>query len=1025
MKKSGLFISLLVLLLNSLTFAANGDLGTSNGANGTESAPFLIEDFADFQAFCADTSKWAAAVHTRLEIDLDLDPALEGRQTYTQAPIAGDTNADSTFDGTPYSGIFDGNGHVISNLTVNGVYYCGLFGKTESDCQIINLGVIDSDIIGTGYHIGSLVGYIYYSSIINSYSSGNITGTDVTGGLCGRNYYGILTDCYSSSYVAGNRYIGGLCGQNLFGSISYSYSSGSVSGSDFSVGGLCGYNDDSNITSCYATGSVSGEDGVGGLVGDNFDSSISSCYATGSVSGSRNFVGGLVGDNFNSSVTSCYATGSVSGARDFVGGLVGENFNSSVTSCYATGSVSGFESVGGLCGYNDGNITSCYATGSVSGEGMFVGGLCGFNFFCSITFCYATGPVSGSIGVGGLCGYNDGNITSCYATGSVSAKDNPGDGLCGYNNEGSISLCFWDTETSGIADPEAGMVDTDCIVGLTTAKMKDFLNFEKAGWIQANYKTGRTGWYMPENSYPLLVWQNLDAVKVPDVSGLPLAQAQSILETTGITVNNVINVNSWQIPAGLVVGASASSGGYFDQSEYTIDIYVSSGSCGDGSVENPYEVSSQVDLQAINNAPDVCYIMTADINMSTTDFNNYLISEEFTGIFDGNDHKISNLISSNGLFKSIGVSGCINNLGIDKLFKLEEESSDFLGVLAGSSAGRVVNCFTTGIVTGEISVGGLIGDNTGIVKDCYSKCYVEGVDCVGGLIGENSGSVYYCYSTGSLFGERYDSGGLVGHNSGIVRNCFSTGNVKGQDWLGGLVGNNFGSISNCYFTGNIVGEDGVGGLLGIHHKEGAVSNCYSTGSVEGVQYVGGLIGACGGMISNSFSSGSVSGYDYTGGLCGYNYRGSISYSYSSGSVTGDNFTGGLCGYQDGSSAIINCLWDIETSGYSIGYKLSSSYPGTITNVQGLTTTEMQTQATFTNAGWDFNAESANGTEDLWHMPFNTTGYPMLYWQRDIPGDLTGSYGINLSDFSELSNDWLDTYDLTDLQTLTANWLSGN
>jgi hypothetical protein len=46
---------------------------------------------------------------------------------------------------------------------------------------------------------------------------------------------------------------------------------------------------------------------------------------------------------------------------------------------------------------------------------------------------------------------------------------------------------------------------------------------------------------------------------------------------------------------------------------------------------------------------------------------------------------------------------------------------------------------------------------------------------------------------------------------------------------------------------------------------------------------------------------------------------------------------------------------------------------------GKTTAEMQTKSTFTDAGWDFVDETANGTEDIWWID-EGRDYPRLWWE---------------------------------------------
>jgi hypothetical protein len=234
--------------------------------------------------------------HFILCADIDLDPNLPGRHIFAQAVFL------------VFSGVFDGNGHTIANLTIKGRGFLGLFGQATSEARISNIILDAVDVAGTGSWVGALVG-------------GN---------------KGIITSCCSTGTVNGDstdgNYVGGLVGRN---------------------GGT--------VISCYSTGSVSGHSYVGGLVGRNYEGSITSCYSTGSVSGEL-ILGGLVGSN-RGSITTSYSTGLVIGEKA-VGGLVGDSSWGTITSCYSTGPVHGDSFVGGLVG-RQGNGTTCTVTSSL------------------------------------------------------------------------------------------------------------------------------------------------------------------------------------------------------------------------------------------------------------------------------------------------------------------------------------------------------------------------------------------------------------------------------------------------------------------------------------------------------------------------------------------------------------------------------------------------------------------------------------------------------------------------------------
>ena len=377
-----------------------------------------------------------------------------------------------------------------------------------------------------------------------------------------------------------------------------------------------------------------------------------------------------------------------------------------------------------------------------------------------------------------------------------------------------------------------------------------------------------------------------------------------------------------------------------------------------------------------------------------------------------------------------------------------EEDSEYIGGLCGFNEGAISNCYATGIVMGGFGsdhIGGLCGrNNGGTISNCYySIGYVTdggGISkFLGGLCGSNDGTISNCYATGNVTGgSKYSRylGGLCGSNynsmisNGIISGCYATGDVSGEGDLGGLCGQNeCGTISNCYATGDVSGKFNIGGLFGLN--EGTISNCYATGSVNGNDYIGGLCGRnIRGIISDCHAIGSVTGKRYLGGLCGDNWGGSISNCYSTGSVIGGYHSenlGGLCGWNRGST-ISNCYATGSVSGdYSdylgglIGYNDIGFYTrcfwnsdvnpdlngignATDPNVIAATTTEMQTESTFTDAGWDFVGESDNGTENHWRMCVDDVYYPKLSLEFPMM-DFLCPDGVDFIDYSYFANCW--------------------
>jgi hypothetical protein len=262
-----------------------------------------------------------------------------------------------------------------------------------------------------------------------------------------------------------------------------------------------------NISVTNAT--VIGQDMVGGLVGGNWDGgTVSNSYSSSSVvtgTSHHYHVGGLVGGN-EGTVTNSYSTGSVTGGG-YVGGLVGTNVGI-VSNSYSSSNVTGNgDLIGGLVGMNEGTVTNSYSTGNVTGN-LGVGGLVGANGIAdpgTVNNSYSTGSVTGESYVGGLVGANEGEgrVRNSYSRGNVSGNEQVG-GLIGYDNEGTVSNSFWDTETSGQASSDGG-------TGKITAEMQNITTFTVWDIMTVANPSTRNPSYtwniVDDETYPFLSWQ--------------------------------------------------------------------------------------------------------------------------------------------------------------------------------------------------------------------------------------------------------------------------------------------------------------------------------------------------------------------------------------------------------------------------------------------------------------------------------------------------------------------------------------
>jgi hypothetical protein len=501
---------------------------------------------------------------------------------------------------------------------------------------------------------------------------------------------------------------------------------------------------------------------------------------------------------------------------------------------------------------------------------------------------------------------------------------------------------------------------------------------------------------------------------------------------------------------------------------------------GSGEPNDPYLIYTAEQMIAISqNAEDwdKHFRLTADLDLTGIDLANYTsiggyqivgddyIKTPFQGVFDGNDHSITGFTyrgeNNVGLFGIVDGGAHIKGL---KLIDPNVGGARKVGVLMGQvyqatvtrcrvQGGKVYSIYEDPETYLSESIGGLIGQNVaGVVTDCHTTCNVpSGRSKMGGLIGENQGTIQDCSATGTIglvqSTEASNLGGLVGKNTGSITGCFATGSVSGNGNIGGLVGSNTnesdqqltGVISACYATGSVSGTGySVGGLVG--YNEVIISGCYAAGQVNGKEEVGGLAGSNGhpnsrGEIADCYATGSVTGQSVVGGLVGAN-PGTVSNCYATGPVSGGVDVGGCIGrnsyYLPGKAdgTVTACFWNLDTSGQV------SSDGGTCLNTE-----QMQDLNTYLTAGWDFMAESDNGTEDIWSI-CEGTNYPRLVWQIPV-GDFVCPEGISIEDFvffiehlgqkpCDLSNDYcqgtdLDqsgTVDANDLEILAVNWLAG-
>ena len=204
----------------------NGKVQFGLSGEGTEANPFLISSVDDLVLFrnsvnAGETKYSAPGIYVALGADIDLageNWTPIGNITYNSQYKPEDASK-------VFSGVFNGNGKVISNLkvasTVGGAdtqANVGLFGITGEGAVIKDLTLTNVNIETDGRNVGAIAGFAYKATLKNITVNGNIQikgGNNVAGIAGMTRYYAMsATDITVSgadgSAIVGNNIVGGI-----------------------------------------------------------------------------------------------------------------------------------------------------------------------------------------------------------------------------------------------------------------------------------------------------------------------------------------------------------------------------------------------------------------------------------------------------------------------------------------------------------------------------------------------------------------------------------------------------------------------------------------------------------------------------------------------------------------------------------------------------------------------------------------------------------------------------------------------
>ena len=763
--------------------------------DGSSEHPFLINT--------AEELKWYASyvngesgdneVHTtacaQLVKDIDLSTVCgEGKGNWT--PIA--KFGIYTYDGEyHFDGVFDGNGHTISNLYINDQYgsHLGLFGRIEltessTSASVKNLKMRNVQIVGKEY-CAAVCGSGLRATFENiEVISGSIAGNSSIYGISSCN--GNAKNCINRANVtASNSYVAGII-NNIYGEVSNCSNYGKITAGIGLAGGIVAKGDGyAKLTDCANYGDIEITQpvgdycGVGGLLGYPGYLKISNCANFGNIylKAQSELVGVIVG------------TGKLAKAS----GILANTGNIYVDGTAQT-DVSVLQSGISWSDGESANTATCLAP---TAEQLTSGWLTWqLQQNCSTQTWgqnISTDPKDAYPVIGGSVLYTEGSCTGDHSA-ATSFSNDPG--VVTHNlthHDAVLATCVADGTIEYWSCSDCGKQWSDesrqHIVTDLTAKALGH------NYIPADF--------------------DKDGLKYCSVCGHIEAEEPTLVTDEASKFNGYY---------------ALSKAGHLVWLYNQVQVY-------DEATETYPNESIKCYLANDISLKDVCHPADAANSVAEANWNPIGDSHPFKGIFDGNGHTVSDLyINSSGY--NLGLFGQVDGAEIKNVtvqgnvtgFYDEENSlsGQYVGLVlgVGTSGVKLENCESRGSVTGYKYVGGIVGlvpSSGGTITMCTNRATVKNYSgqsgkYFGGIVGSGCG-LSLCANYADITTESNNVGGLAGvlstdSNRKGMNNCMNVGNVKGKQNVGGLVGNCCAANNvNNYSSGRVEATSQYAGLL--------------------------------------------------------------------------------------------------------------------------------------------------------------------------------------------------------------------
>lgn len=766
-----------------------------SGGDGSSESPFLITT--------AEELKWYASyvngesgdnvVHTtacaQLVEDIDLSTVCgKGKGNWT--PIA-------KYDvykngGKKFDGVFDGNGHTISNLYINNTYssYLGLFGyiqptASSTSASVKNLKMDNVQIVGD-QNIAAVCGFgknVTFENI--EVISGSITGSYFIYGICSGG--GSARNCINRANVTGSgTYVAGII-NTINDKVSNCSNYGKITTGKGPAGGIACLNKESNkLTDCANYGDI---------------------HVTGTLGSSGSAVGGLLGYPSNLEISNCANFGNIylTEQSEFVGVIVGTHQLKKASGILT----------------NTGNV---YVNNVAQADVPVLQS--------GITWLYdkvdntakCLTPSAEQLASGWLAWQLQQNCSTQTWGQNVSAEPKDAYPVIGGSVLYAVGSCINIQFSNDPGVVTHNLTHHDAV----PATCSQTGNHEY--WYCSDCKT-----YFKEQ-----ICENAYTADTDPNTGVWIEIPHTVpanFDKNGLKYCSVCGHVEAEAPT-LVADEASFFNGYYAlrKAGHLVWLHNQVQVYDAETKTYPYEsikcyLANDISLKA------VCHPADDANDVAEANWNPIGDNNPFKGIFDGNGQTVSDLYINKsgcdlGLFGSVDGAKIMNVIVQGDVTAARTDNDEYTGNYVGLVLGRsgssdteLINCESRGSVTGYKYVGGIAGyvsSNGSVITSCTNRATVTSLgqnsESVGGIVGYGQG-ISLCANFADITAEGINVGGLAGQlNSNTERqgmsNCMNVGYVKGRERVGGLAGyccaaNN----ANNYSIGRVEATSQYAGLL--------------------------------------------------------------------------------------------------------------------------------------------------------------------------------------------------------------------